>query len=50
MELLARDLKIRERVDFRGNLPAGDAVFAELDKADLFVLPSRQEGIPRRSN
>ena len=46
MEHLARDLKIQDRVEFRGNLPAGDAVFAELDQADLFVLPSRQEGIP----
>ena len=47
MEHLARDLKIQDRVEFRGNLPAGDAVFAELDQADLFVLPSRQEGLPR---
>jgi len=34
-------------VVFRGLLPAGDAVRAELDRADLFLLPSRTEGLPR---
>jgi glycosyltransferase involved in cell wall biosynthesis len=38
---------LRDRVRFRGQLPAGDAVRAELDAADLFVLPSRTEGLPR---
>jgi glycosyltransferase involved in cell wall biosynthesis len=47
MEKLAHELGLDERVIFRGNLPAGDAVLAELDQADLFVLPSRQEGLPR---
>lgn len=32
---------------FTGQLPAGEAVHRELDAADLFVLPSRQEGLPR---
>src|SRR5207253_6445170 len=32
---------------FRGQLASPDAVRAELDRADLFVLPSRQEGLPR---
>jgi glycosyltransferase involved in cell wall biosynthesis len=41
----ARGLK--DRVCFRGWLPAGEAVRAQLDQADLFVLPSRQEGLPR---
>jgi glycosyltransferase involved in cell wall biosynthesis len=36
-----------DRVCFRGLLPAGEAVRAQLDQADLFVLPSRQEGLPR---
>jgi glycosyltransferase involved in cell wall biosynthesis len=40
-------LKIHERVTFRGHLPFGDAVRRELDKADLFILASRQEGLPR---
>lgn len=35
-----------ERVLFRGHLPATD-IRAALDGADLFVLPSRQEGLPR---
>jgi glycosyltransferase involved in cell wall biosynthesis len=36
-----------ERVCFRGQLTAGNAVRAELDRADLFILPSHQEGLPR---
>jgi len=35
------------RVRFLGQLTAGAAVRAELDGADLFVLPSRTEGLPR---
>jgi glycosyltransferase involved in cell wall biosynthesis len=35
------------RVRFHGQLPAGQAVWEVLDRADLFVLPSRQEGLPR---
>ena len=38
---------LAERVCFLGQLPAGDAVRTELDKADLFVIPSRTEGLPR---
>ncbi len=38
---------IGERVRFTGNLPSGSAVRAQLDSAHLFVLPSRQEGLPR---
>lgn len=47
LERLARELGLAGRVEFRGALPAGEAVRAELDRADLFVLPSRQEGLPR---
>ena len=36
-----------ERVFFLGQLPAGEPVGAVLDEADLFVLPSRSEGLPR---
>lgn len=35
------------RMIFLGQLAAGQAVRHELAKADLFVLPSRQEGLPR---
>jgi glycosyltransferase involved in cell wall biosynthesis len=43
----AARLGLGQRVHFRGHLPAGKAIQAELDEADLFVLPSRQEGLPR---
>lgn len=43
---LACDLGIENRVKFVGTLPAG-AVLGELRAADLFVLPSRTEGLPR---
>jgi glycosyltransferase involved in cell wall biosynthesis len=36
-----------ERVNFIGQLTAGSALREQLDKADLFILPSRQEGLPR---
>lgn len=38
---------LKERVCFKGQLTAGEAVRTHLDQADLFVLPSRQEGLPR---
>lgn len=47
LEEMARDLDIADRVIFHGTLPAGRAVRERLDAADLFVLPSRQEGLPR---
>jgi glycosyltransferase involved in cell wall biosynthesis len=47
LEARARILGIAERVSFLGPLPAGDRVRRELDEADLFVLPSRTEGLPR---
>jgi glycosyltransferase involved in cell wall biosynthesis len=34
-------------VHFLGQLTAGATVRAQLDRADLFILPSRQEGVPR---
>ena len=43
----AERLGVGQRVDFKGALPAGEKVFAELDRSDLFVLPSRTEGLPR---
>lgn len=42
----AESLGIGARVHFLGNQPA-EGVRAALDAADLFVLPSRQEGLPR---
>src|SRR5579864_1421819 len=46
-ERLAADLGVSEHVKFLGRVQAGAEVFALLDQADIFVLPSRQEGLPR---
>jgi len=47
LETRAAALGLGQRVCFRGQLPAGDGVRAQLDQADLFVLPSKTEGLPR---
>lgn len=47
LEALADDLGVAEAATFVGNLPGAPAVRAELDRADLFLLPSRTEGLPR---
>jgi glycosyltransferase involved in cell wall biosynthesis len=47
LDARAKALQIADRVVFRGQLSAGEGVREELDKADLFILPSRQEGLPR---
>jgi glycosyltransferase involved in cell wall biosynthesis len=47
LEKLAAILGIANRVKFLGELPSGRAVQEQMDKATLFVLPSRTEGLPR---
>jgi glycosyltransferase involved in cell wall biosynthesis len=47
MEMLAAGLNLGKHVRFLGKLPAGEAVRARLDEADVFVLPSLAEGLPR---
>lgn len=47
LEALAAELGIAGRVEFRGALPSGRKIFEALDGADLFVMPSRTEGLPR---
>ncbi|MEG3925470.1 glycosyltransferase family 4 protein [Microcoleus sp. D3_18a_C4] len=47
LEARSQACGIADRVCFLGQLSAGDAVRAELDRADIFILPSRQEGLPR---
>lgn len=47
LEAQAAALGIQDRVKFLGSLPAGDNVRKELDKADLFILPSLCEGLPK---
>jgi glycosyltransferase involved in cell wall biosynthesis len=47
LEERACSLGIAERITFRGQLPAGARVREEFDQADLFVFPTRIEGLPR---
>jgi glycosyltransferase involved in cell wall biosynthesis len=47
LEARAKALGLADRVIFLGQLQAGAQVHEQLDKADLFVLPSYQEGMPR---
>jgi glycosyltransferase involved in cell wall biosynthesis len=47
LEQLARDLGICATVQFLGELPSGKAVRDQLDRATLFAMPSRTEGLPR---
>jgi len=46
MRARARRLGLEDRARFLGQLPAGEAVAEQLDAADLFLLPSRAEGLP----
>lgn len=47
MQTLAQTLGIAHKVTFVGNLADRQQIHAELDQADVFVLCSRQEGLPR---
>jgi glycosyltransferase involved in cell wall biosynthesis len=47
MEALAGQLGVGASVAFLGQLPSSEAVRGELDRADLFVMASRTEGLPR---
>ncbi len=47
LEKLAQDLGIASDVNFFGQVDAGEKVFNRMDQGDLYVLPSRQEGLPR---
>lgn len=47
LESRAASIGLKGRVRFAGQLSGSAAVRQELDRADLFVLPSRQEGLPR---
>lgn len=47
LEHLTSELRLTGRVEFAGAVPRGKPVRDYLDSADLFVLPSRTEGLPR---
>jgi glycosyltransferase involved in cell wall biosynthesis len=47
MERLAAELEVSDTVTFVGQLAGPDAIIPYLDAADLFILPSRTEGLPR---
>ena len=47
MVALAAKVGVSDVVSFVGNIGTADEVRAYLDGADLFVLPSRTEGLPR---
>ena len=47
LEHLADELGVANQVTFAGIVPTVEAVRRELDSADLFVMPSRTEGLPR---
>jgi glycosyltransferase involved in cell wall biosynthesis len=47
LEAMVRELGLGDRVSFAGRLTAGEPIRRELDQADVFVLPSRGEGLPR---
>ncbi len=47
MEELAKKEGIGNSVKFMGYVQPGAKVFEQLDLADIYVLPSRQEGLPR---
>jgi phosphatidyl-myo-inositol dimannoside synthase len=43
----ARRRRVDDAIDFVGNVPGPDAVRDAIRTSDLFVLPSRTEGMPR---
>ncbi|MFY1669997.1 glycosyltransferase family 4 protein [Plantactinospora sp. WMMB334] len=47
LERLADRLGVADRVTFAGVVSTGEAVRRHLDAADLFVMPSRTEGLPQ---
>jgi glycosyltransferase involved in cell wall biosynthesis len=47
LQMLAQELGLQAHIHFLGQLTAGAPVRAQFDRADVFVLPSRTEGLPR---
>jgi glycosyltransferase involved in cell wall biosynthesis len=47
LERLAARLGVTAFIEFRGHVASGVEIRNELDRSDLFVLPSKTEGLPR---
>jgi glycosyltransferase involved in cell wall biosynthesis len=47
IKTLAAKLNIADRIEFCGELSSGPSIFEFLDSIDLFIMPSRAEGLPR---
>jgi len=47
MESMVEKMDLGGSVFFKGRLTSGQAIRAELDKADIFIMPSLAEGMPR---
>jgi phosphatidyl-myo-inositol dimannoside synthase len=47
MKTLSAKLGLADRVEFCGELSSGPSIFEFLDSIDLFIMPSRAEGLPR---
>lgn len=47
LQTKVKNLGLENVVLFHGQLPAGESVRRHLEDADIFVLPSRTEGLPR---
>lgn len=46
-EKYAQELGIEDKVFFAGTLPSGKAVLEWLDEINIYIQPSKQEGLPR---
>lgn len=44
---IARRYNVEKQVFFDGTLPGGEKVYEWMDKLDLYLIPSLQEGLPR---
>lgn len=47
LETLSRKLNVTDHVTFLGELASGQPIRDQMDRATLFVMPSRTEGLPR---
>jgi glycosyltransferase involved in cell wall biosynthesis len=47
LKALCAELGVSDRITFLGDVQVGAPIREEIDRADVFVLPSRAEGVPR---